>query len=206
MAPRAYRQVRRAEATEATQRAIVDAFMAFMPTRFIDEITLDEVAQAAGVTVQTVIRHFGGKAGLMKGAMNRLEELVHFRRAMPVGDIVRAAAAVVEDYDHTGDMVVRWLAQEPRQPLLKEALARGRQGHREWVGQVFAPWLDGLGARARDDRLNGLVVATDVYTWQILRRDMALDRERVIATIASLIAKFVDADDGRRDATRRPGR
>ncbi|MBL8839064.1 MAG: TetR/AcrR family transcriptional regulator [Alphaproteobacteria bacterium] len=201
--PRAYRQVRRAEATEATHRAIVDAFMASTRTRIVDAVTLDEVAAAAGVTVQTVIRRFGGKQGLLEAAIDRLEQVVLSRRAYPVGDIDAAAASLVEDYDHTGDMVLNWLAQEAVQPLLREPLACGRRGHREWVAKVFAPWLDGLAPRARDDRLNGLVVATDVYTWKILRRDMGLERERVVATIAALVSKFLGAPAKRRAAAGR---
>jgi hypothetical protein len=38
---------------------------------------------------------------------------------------------------------------------------------------VFAPSLAGLSGRAQIARLDTLVVATDVYVWKLLRRDMA---------------------------------
>ena len=46
--PRAYRQTARAEAAAATHRRIIGAFIGFMQERWLDEITLEEVARAAG--------------------------------------------------------------------------------------------------------------------------------------------------------------
>ena len=58
-ATRHYAQRARAQATEATARRIVDAFLARLMAQWFDEITLDRVAEDAGVTVQTVVRRFG---------------------------------------------------------------------------------------------------------------------------------------------------
>ena len=67
-AVRAYQQNARAESTEATGRRIVDAFLHRLMNHWFDEITLDQVAADAGVTVQTVVRRFGGKDGLLAKA------------------------------------------------------------------------------------------------------------------------------------------
>jgi AcrR family transcriptional regulator len=51
----------RAEAAEATGERILDAALELFGERPTDQIPLDEVASRAGVSVQTVIRRFGGK-------------------------------------------------------------------------------------------------------------------------------------------------
>src|SRR6516164_9274175 len=87
---RAYRQGARAEAAEATGRRIVDAFLGALETRWLEDITLDQVAQEAGVTVQTVIRRFGGKDGLLMATAQELGRQVNSRRQVPVGDLETA--------------------------------------------------------------------------------------------------------------------
>jgi hypothetical protein len=49
----------------------------------------------------------------------------------------------------------------------------GRRVHRVWVEEVFAPQL--VGRRDREELVDLLVVATDLLTWKILRRDGGMD-------------------------------
>jgi hypothetical protein len=64
--------------------------------------------------------------------------------------------------------------------------------HRDWVRTVFAPQLDARPAADRGALTDLLVVATDVYTWKLLRRDRRLDRataeQRVRDMITALLA------------------
>jgi AcrR family transcriptional regulator len=186
---RPYHQSARADASAATHHRIVGAFIAFMQERWLDEITLEEVARAAGVTVQTVIRRFGGKAGLIEAAARQLGEEIMLQRAVPPGSIDRAVTALVGDYERTGDLVIRLLADEPRHPMLTPLLDHGRAGHRGWVAEVMAPWLDPLPPEARERRLSALVVATDVYAWKLL----ALDRRLPEALVLDRMHTLVDA-------------
>ena len=62
---RRYVQAARAEAAADTARRILEAFLARLMTQWFDQITLDRVADDAGVTVQTVVRRFGGKDGVV---------------------------------------------------------------------------------------------------------------------------------------------
>src|SRR4051812_24510545 len=110
---RPYRQIARAAATDETRRRIVAACAEALEQRWLDEITLDEIAIAAGTTRQTVIRLYGGKEGLLQAVAERTEHEVALRRALPPGSSPRAAArAVVQDYEANGDMIIRLLAQE----------------------------------------------------------------------------------------------
>jgi hypothetical protein len=70
------------------------------------------------------------------------------------------------------------LAQEERIPALRPLAARGRAEHREWVARMFAP----------GDRLDVAVVATDVYTWKLLRRDRGLSRRATAAAMRALLS------------------
>ena len=98
------------------------------------------------------------------------------------GDVTGAVEAVVDDYETTGDAVVRLLALEERMPSLQPLLARGRKGHRDWVEAMFrAPGLT-----------PELVVATDVYTWKLLRRDQGLSRDETVASILKIVEALLE--------------
>src|SRR4051812_32208223 len=97
---RPYRQVARAAATGATRRRIIDAFHQALQVRWLEEITLDSVAAAAGTPRQTVIRLFGGKEGLLSAPAERTADEVERRRALPQHASVETAARVIaEDYE-----------------------------------------------------------------------------------------------------------
>lgn len=186
---RPYRQVARAAATDETRRRVITAFAAAIGQRWLDEITLDEIAAAAGTTRQTVIRLFGGKDGLLHAVAERVAEEVELRRAVPHDATPRAIAhALVEDYEASGDMILRLLAQEGRHPALGQFLAYGRSGHRGWVEQVFAAVLAARPAAGRRVLTDQLVIITDVYAWKLLRRDAGRSRTEAEAAIAAMIA------------------
>jgi AcrR family transcriptional regulator len=191
---RPYQQTARADAAKATGRDILDAFLRRLMTQWFDEITLDAVAADAGVTVQTVIRRFGGKEGLLESAMQILGEQVNARRSTPSGDLDQVVRKLLHDYEQSGDAIIRLLALEPRHPALKKVMDYGRTEHRAWVTRAFSSTLEGIEPVARKKALDSLVIATDVYTWKLLRRDMARSREYAVSTLTTLVqgalAKF----------------
>jgi len=169
---RPYRQTARAAAAEANAERIVDVFRARLERMWFDEIRLEEVAADAGVTVQTVIRRFGGKDGLLEAATERMAVDIKSGRGLPIGEPAAIIGAVVADYETVGDLIMRMLAQEDRHAPLRRQCDRGRVEHREWLATVCAPWLDGLPPEKARQRLDALVVATDLYVWKLIRRDM----------------------------------
>ena len=169
---RAYRQSARALAAEATAERIVDAFEAQMQQRWFDEIRLDDIARAAEVTTQTVIRRFGNKEGLLEALQERIGKVVGERRDVPEGAVDAAVASLIEDYEQHGDIVMRVLAQEDRFPACRAVTDVGRRGHRMWIAKAFAPWLTPMAPAARQRAEDALVVAGDLYVWKLVRRDM----------------------------------
>jgi AcrR family transcriptional regulator len=191
--PRAYRQTARAASAAATGRRIVEAFLKRLGGQWYDEITLDQVAGDAGVTVQTVVRRYGGKAGLLAEAIRAMIRGAEERRATPPGDPGRLVRNLVGDYERSGDTIIRLLAVEQRHATLHELLTLGRRRHRDWIARVFADELNRLGAKVRQAALDALVVATDVYTWKLLRRDMGRGVAATRDTITGMIRSTLDA-------------
>jgi len=192
-APRPYRQIARAAATQDTQRRIVGAFREALLARWMDEITRDDVATAAGTTRQTVIRMFGGKDGLLAAVAETMKNEIEQRRAIPPGSTPQAAAhTLVRDYEITGDIVIRILAQEARHPALTPLLDVGRKWHRRWVEATFAPSLSRLPAGERARRATQLVAVTDVYIWKLLRRDFNHGVAEVTALIAGMVQRLLE--------------
>ena len=190
---RPYRMVARAEAAAATRERILDAAVEVFWEVPTDQISLDVVARRAGVSVQTVIRRFGGRAGLFVAAGDREAERVRRQRdEAPVGDVAGSINVLVEHYETVGDRVLKLLAEEDRIPGLREIADRGRVLHREWCGRVFAPALSGLRGRDRARRLAQLVAVCDVYMWRLLRRQAGLSRSQTAIALIELVSPLLE--------------
>ena len=185
--PRRYRQTARAESAEATGLRILDAFERRFNRGWYDKVHLQDVARDAGVTVQTVIRRFGGKDGLLKAVNDPLRKMA-FRRSVVGVDRASIVRAVIDDYEAMGDFITRVLDQEERYPSLRPMADFGRSKHRAGVAERFAKDLAGLPEAETRRRLDGLVVALDFYVWKLVRRDM----KRPIKEAQALMQRLVD--------------
>jgi AcrR family transcriptional regulator len=177
----------RAESTSKTRERILDAVIDLSRERLSLEIVLDDVAERAGVSVQTVLRHFGSRQGLFEAAMIRRLAQVRAARVTPVGDAESAVRTIVEFYDRLGEgeWLLRLQAQEHSDERSRETMELGRRVHRDWVQEVFAPQL--AGRHDREELVDLLVVATDVLTWKILRRDGGMDRSTACKRMLRLV-------------------
>lgn len=188
---RAYRQGARAEAAARTAEAIVAVFRNLMETGWYNEISLERVAKAAKVTVPTILRHFGSKEGLLEAvALQYSHEVIATRKIRP-GDMDAAIDGVITDYEEAGEMVLRFLAQEDYIPAMKAVTDYGRAHHRQWIADNFAPYLEGLDQTERDWRIDGLVVALDIYTWKLWRRDRGRSPEDVRQFMKQLVTAII---------------
>jgi AcrR family transcriptional regulator len=188
--PRTYRMARRADSAAETRRRIIRSTIELHGERFHDQITLEAIAERAGVTVQTVLRRFGSKEGLIDAAGDSgADEVGQQRAEAPVGDIPGIVENVFDHYEAWGRSVLLALAQEDRVPQLKKITDRGRRMHGEWVRAVFQPFLDkdgGDGVLAAQ-----LAALTDVYVWKLLRHDHGLAREEAAAAVIGMIEAIV---------------
>lgn len=184
---RPYEQKARALAAEASTRRILESFLKRAESQWFEDITLDALAQDAGVTVQTVLRKFGGKAGVLEAAHRFMGETIQLRRAVDPGNIDSAIDALTRDYEEAGRLVLRLLSQEDRHPILHPTIERGRQGHRSWLSEIFASQLQSLPAAKRNVTLDALVVATDVHVWKVVRLEMG----RSVPAFKALVKRLI---------------
>jgi AcrR family transcriptional regulator len=192
---RGYTMRARAESSTKTRERILAAVIALSRDRLSLEIVLADVAERAGVSVQTVLRHFGGRQGLFEEAQSRRLAQVQAERATPVGDAASAIRTIVAFYDRTGEWSLRLQAQEHSDGLSRQTVELGRRLHREWVEEAFAPQL--AGRRDREELVDLLVVSTDVLTWKILRRDGGMDRSTTCKRMLRLARAVLPAPSKR---------
>lgn len=184
---RAYDMTARTAKTEATKQRICDVTVQLYAEREIEDFTLEDVAERADTTVQTVLRIFGSKDELVYAALERMSSAGVPLRLTPPGDVAAAVHAIYDLYEGVGDLVIRRLADQHRRPHFQPMLAEGRLQHRRWLQHVFAPQLERERGPARMQLFNALIAATDVATWNVLRRDTGLSRAAAEAVVQRLI-------------------
>ena len=186
---RGYVMTKRAETAAATKARVLDAAAAeFGQGTPIASITLDALAARAGVSVQTVLRHFGDKDKLFTATAERQAARVAAERdtAAP-GDLAGAVANLAAHYERDGHLALRLLAEEASSPFMGAVTANGRAYHRSWCAQVFGPFLAGLEGDERSRRLAQFVAVCDVYVWKLLRHDAGLGTEAYIQAVLELL-------------------
>lgn len=150
--------------------------------------TLDEVAGRAGTTVQTVLRHFGSKSGLLAAAAARgIASTQAERDQVPAGDLRGIARYLALHYEEVGDTVLGMLAFETQGPDLASIAERGREMHRAWVERVLAPLIQRVAPDDRARRVAVLVAVTDLLTWKVLRKEQGLEPHEYERSVHELV-------------------
>ena len=184
----------RGQKAEATRQRILEAARDQLDLRR-SGFTLERVAAAAGVSVQTVLRAFNSREGLIVEAIGTFRSEVPDRSAVPAS-VDEAVALVVADYEAIGDRVIWMLAEEHRVNGFAEVAAEGRQRHRAWVEAALAHQLADLQPAARELAVLAVLGALDVYVWKLYRRDLGLSRSETEAVMARLVRGALMANEG----------
>jgi AcrR family transcriptional regulator len=151
-------------------------------------VTLNDVAEDAGVALRTVLRHFGSRDGLFEAAFSvMVEEISGHCAPTPPGDIEAAIESLVNHYEQDGDLNLKTLEEESDIPLLHTLLEQGRRIHRAWLEEIFGPLLVKLSKAQFQAKMIQLYAATDVYLWKLLRRDLGHSRDVTRATFEQLV-------------------
>ena len=188
MNSRSYKMEARAEAADATRRRILDAARTLFFAHWYDEVTLNGIAGAAGVSHQTVLNHFGSKDGVFSALTELLQvEVIERRGEVRPGDTAHALELLLEQYETFGLANVRAAQQEHRVPALHAALERARASHRAWVEHAFAHILPQAGA-VRRQKIAALLAATEVAAWKSLRHDYGFSKRDTAAAIGVLVS------------------
>ena len=180
--PRAYRMNARQEAVAATRERILSAAYELWLESPYDQVSIDAVSKIAGVSRQTVIRHFGTKDELAVAVADWQKPGEDALREATPGDADGAIAKLLDRYETMGNANIRMLELEGRVPAIDHLLTISRAGHREWIERTLIPGVTG------DERLIlALYAATDVTLWKLLRRDLGQSRAETEATILRLV-------------------
>jgi AcrR family transcriptional regulator len=192
-AKRRYRMGARAKATEATRLKILEAVEVAFQELFYDEMTLAAIAERAGVSVQTILRHFDSKESLFTASyLHTAEKMGADRGPLPVGSPKAVVEDLVDHYERFGDRILWMLAQEAREPVLQNLADLGRLYHLQWCRQAFAPALAGLRGKTHERRLAQFVTCTDIYTWKLLRRDRGLSRAQTKLAMQEMLEPLME--------------
>lgn len=191
---RPYRMTARAEAAEQTGERIVDAMLNRFASTPYDRIRLDDIAADAEVTVQTVVRRFGSKHGLLASAVQREFSRLAADRAAAMGDSPEATLrSLVAYYEHHGALILKLYAEAHQAPGVPELAQRGRDYHVQWCREAFADALgSGLDRRTRGRRLAQIVAVCDATTWRILRHDGGLSRRQTEQALLELLLPLLE--------------
>lgn len=190
---REYKQIERAKAQERTREALIEAATdEFFEGNWLKS-TLDSLSRKAGVSRQTLLRHFGSKDGLlMQSLMHGAAQVRDQRWSAPTTDIAGAVENVIDHYEEWGERSVRIGAWQRGPTVLALFVNAARQIHYEWVEHAFARWLDRLDDETRARRQAILIVLCDVQTWWILSNDLGLPRKEVHAILTDQIERALD--------------
>lgn len=189
---RSYVMKARAEAAAATRARILDSCRVLLVTHSFEDMTIDAIAAGANTTTRTIMRIFGSKEELFAQALHSLGGF----GITPIvsKDLNALVSGAYDFYEKVGDTVIRWLGDEARLPAMHEHLEIGRKHLRAWVSKAFEAKLDTLEGTNRKELLDALIVAFDVYTWKLLRRDFRLSARAAQATTKRMIVGLIGRD------------
>lgn len=193
---RAYTQVARAEAQGRTRTALLDAAETAFFSGNWDQTPLTEIAVAAGVTKQTLLRHFGSKDGLMAEAYRRgWQEVRDQRWSAPTDDLPGAVDNLLDHYEDVGQRAIKIASGGVGGGQATADMGRvARQLHYDWVEHAFGAWLDKGKGKARARRRAALIALCDVQTWWLLSHDLGFARAEVRATLILAVEGLLEGD------------
>ncbi|GAA4396989.1 hypothetical protein GCM10023187_05730 [Nibrella viscosa] len=180
--------VTRAEAATQTEQKIMNATVALWMELPLNQITLEKVAERAGVTVRTILRKFGSRDGLFDACLQKDASNIEKKRNQAnIGNIAEALDLLLAEYEEMGDAVIRTIALENELSGAKKLLDRGRAYHREWCARVFGPYLPAPGSDEYEIKLAALIAATEIYLWKLLRKDLQRSYSQTLQVFRLLV-------------------
>src|SRR4030088_3307186 len=159
---RGYTKVARAESEEQTRTALLDAADEAFLSGPWEQVSLEAIARAAGVSKQTLLRHFGSKDGLLEQTLLRaFADVGDQRFSAPTDDIAGAVDNLLDHYEIRGGRAMRSSNLDVDGPLA-DLGRRAREFHYEWVQYAFGAWL----APAKPTQGGGLP-ADPIAVWHV---------------------------------------
>ena len=178
------RRVRREQNVEAVVEAMLD---------LLGEGELNpaaaQVAERSGVSLRSVFRYFDDMDSLTELAIARQMERAahHFDLIEATGDVEERATALarrrLEQHDHLAPYARAAMVRAHQYPAVAKGLATRRDALRRQVEVLFAPELDAMDPRTRDEVLAALEAVTSIEVVETMVTHRKLSAPRVEATL-----------------------
>jgi TetR/AcrR family transcriptional regulator, regulator of autoinduction and epiphytic fitness len=157
--------------------------------------TAERIAERAGVSPRPVFKHFPDRESLFAAA----SEIQEGRVRELMSDLPDPSAPLEDRIDAFVEQRARFhefvspvrrsaLLTEPFSPVIAEKLKMAREAGAAHVAHVFAPELDALRGRAREDLHAALSAVSAWPTWESLRRHQGLPADRARAILRNVVA------------------
>lgn len=169
----------RQEQLDVTRRRILDALVDLVSTEGVHDLSVQDVADRAGVSHRTVYRHFPDKSALLDGLSDWLDQRIAERHPMlgqgaePL-DLVDGVARtweMFEELDTVTEAMVRLMVSTgARLPSRHNRTARIRRSFEDALTHLDPADADAVVAVLR-------TLGTSV-TWSMIRRDFDVDPGR----------------------------
>jgi AcrR family transcriptional regulator len=189
---RPYNMTARAKEAARTERKILDVTAALWLKLPISEITLEQVAESASVTVRTILRKFGSKEGLFEACIEQdAGNLTQNRDQFTKGNLTEILHTLLSEYEIMGDAVIRTLTVEDQYSFARKLLDSGRTHHRKWCAMAFSPYLPDPSSEGYELHLLSFISATEIYLWKLLRRDLGQNFDQTLQVFRFMIEGII---------------
>jgi len=187
---RTYDMSTRSRKAAQTTETVIAATEQLLTEKPLEEVSLNAIAGESGVTVQTVLRHMESREGCIVAVAERVSSRVQKQRgSSETGNITDAIEKLIEHYEQEGKLVLNLLAQEHSgESFASNFTSGGRSYHRQWVERCFAPHI----TKNYSELIDTLVVATDIYTWKLLRLDLGRPLDTTKTIITNMVKKILE--------------
>jgi len=139
--PRTYNMTKRRNTVAKTKESIIAATESLLTNGSLTDLTLQAIADNAGVTVQTVLRHMGSREGCLVAVAKVFLERVDTQRGhTEPGDLDAAISSVLDHYETESGLVLNLIEQAGTgEAFASQAVENGRKYHRNWVKRCSGP-------------------------------------------------------------------
>lgn len=189
---RSYTQGARAAAAAERRARILGATVELLGVHRYDEITLEDIAERAGVSLATLTRQFASKGELLLESTRWWTSREEAIREVVPSDVEGVVAVLASRYEAIAVDFRRNIDLEQRFPEMVESYQFARQSHLAWLATAFARWLP-EGGPERQRRLMALFGATEIYLWWSWRHRLGLGPEEAAAVLQQILDALVGA-------------
>jgi AcrR family transcriptional regulator len=189
MSARSYDSPLRERQTQQTRDAILDAMVALLDGRRVDEVTTKQLATAAGVSERTVYRHFPDRAALVDGVTSRFVQSAEHAPVVPVRleDLTSMAVELMSvlEAHHIEAQAEALLNADPRR------FGEATRLHTRQLLELVEGSMPDLGAGRQKSIAAVLRVMLSAQTWLRMRAEFGISGDASGPVVAWVVEALI---------------